>query len=123
MVLTLPNEDGVRSVINPITKAELELVATERFGDMVKAVVDVEKKIMAIGGDLHADEERLLLENNSAQQNLWGINIYPNEPADKRVEFDSMINLRPKQNNRSRNVEDALVREQITDIINILVNW
>ena len=78
---------------------------------------------MAIGGDLHADEERLLLENNSAQQNLWGINIYPNEPADKRVEFDSMINLRPKQNNRSRNVEDALVREQITDIINILVNW
>ena len=57
----------------PISIQELRDAGGELFGDMVKAVVDVEKKVMAIGGELHADEEAFLLERNSRQESLWGI--------------------------------------------------
>lgn len=104
-----------------ISKTELVNVAKERFGDMVKAVVDVELGIMVIGGELHADEEAMLLENGSKQENLWGINIYADKPENERIEFDSMINIRPRQNNRSRDVLDPKIREKITVIVNNLV--
>lgn len=91
------------------------------FGDLVKAVVDVEKNIMAIGGDLHADEEALLLDHGSKQQNLWGINIYPGEPKEKWIEYDSMINIRPSQGNRSRDVQDLAVRKKIIKIVEGLI--
>lgn len=104
-----------------ISKTELASVAKERFGDMVKAAVDIELGIMVIGGELHADEEAMLLENGSKQENLWGINIYTEKPGNERIEFDSMINIRPRQNNRSRDVLDPKIREKITAIINNLV--
>ena len=92
------------------------------FGDLVKAVVDVERGLMAIGGDLHADEEALLIGDGSAQADLWGINLYPGEhPGDDWIEFDSMINVRPRQGNRSRSVEDALTRGRIVDVVGALV--
>ncbi|MFA4815171.1 MAG: DUF5674 family protein [Candidatus Gracilibacteria bacterium] len=112
-----------------ISKQELSDIAKERFGDMVKAVVDVELETMVIGGELHADEEAFLLERGSKQENLWGINIYTSLPLDERVEFDSMINIRPRQNNRSRDVQDLSIREKIIVIVNKLVevgstlNW
>ena len=96
-------------------------MAAEQFGDFVKAVVDVGRGVMAIGGELHADEEALLLEHGARQANLWGINLYPERPTAELVEFDSMINVRPSQGNRSRGVEDALVRRQIQDIVGRLV--
>lgn len=96
-------------------------MAESRFGNLVKAVVDVERKIMAVDGELHADEEALLLENGSRQENLWGINIYPELDGPDRVEFDSIINIRPSQGNRSRGVEDPAIREKITQIVNNLV--
>mgnify|MGYP001585071664 CR=1 FL=1 len=76
---------------------------------------------MAVGGELHADEEALLLEQGSRQQDLWGINFYPEKNGDGFVEFDSMINIRPSQNNRSRSVEDAATREKILAIVHQLV--
>lgn len=91
------------------------------FGNLVKAVVDVEKGIMAVDGELHADEEALLLENGSAQKNLWGINIYPDLTGDDFIEFDSMINLRPSQGNRSRSVEDKEIQKEIIKIVNSLI--
>lgn len=104
-----------------IGKTELTDVAKKRFGDMVKAVVDIELGIMVIGGELHADEEAILLENGSKQENLWGINIYIDKLANERVEFDSMINIRPRQNNRSRDVLDPKIREKIVAIVNNLI--
>jgi len=86
------------------------------FGNLVKAVVDVEKEIMAIDAELHSDEEKALIESGSRQQDLWGINIYPELPPKNRIEFDSMINLRPKQNNRSRGVDDPKIRQKILKI-------
>lgn len=113
--------DEIILIQQPVAKVELKPIAEKRFGDMVKAVVDLDKKIMAIGGGLHADEEAYLLEKGSLQENLWGINIYPDLEMPDMVEFDSMINIRPKQNNRSRSVEDEKIRNQILEIIKILV--
>lgn len=104
-----------------ITLKKLKTVAQNQFGDFVKAVVDVEQEIMAIAGELHADEESLLLAHGSQQKNLWGINIWVNKPKKEWVEFDSIINIRPSQNNRSRYVEDALIREKIQNIVYKLV--
>ena len=72
---------------------------------------------MAIGGELHSDEEAALLDDGSAQQNLWGINLYPAESDDAWIEFDSMINVRPSQGNRSRQVEDSVLRDRIRRIV------
>ena len=96
-------------------------MAKDQFGDMVKAAVDVEREVLAIGGELHADEEALLLEDGSEQGHLWGINIYPEKPAGDRVEFDSMINVRPSQNNRSRDVEDPAIRDRILRIVSKMI--
>jgi len=76
---------------------------------------------MTIGGDLHADEEALLIENGSEQKNLWGINFYPRNTTEERIEFDSMINIRPSLNNRSRSVEDPTIRKKIIKIVNKLI--
>jgi hypothetical protein len=105
----------------PIEKSELAEIAKERFGDLVKAVVDVEKGIMAVGGELHADEEALLLEEGSKQRNLWGINLYPDKSGEELIEFDSIINLRPSQGNRSRDVNDPIARQKIKEIVNQLI--
>lgn len=113
--------DEIILIENPINKTDLKPIAEKRFGDMVKAVVDLDKKIMAIGGGLHADEEAYLLERGSSQENLWGINIYPDLEMPDMVEFDSMINIRPRQNNRSRDVEDEKIRNQILEIIQMLI--
>jgi len=88
---------------------------------MVKAVVDVEKGVMVVDGDLHADEEALLLNEGSKNENLWGINLYPELNNEEWIEFDSMINLRPAHNNRTRGVDDPAVREEIVTIVNKLV--
>lgn len=104
-----------------ISRDKLADAAREWFGDMVKAVVDVERGIMAIGGEMHADEESLLLDDGSIQQFLWGINIWPNRSSENWIEFDSMINIRPKQNNRTRGVENTEIREKIIEIVNSLI--
>jgi Protein of unknown function (DUF5674) len=112
---------GIRIVSERVTPEELKKLAAELFGDMVKGVVDVQKKIMALGGEMYADEEALLLENGSLQENLWGINLYPDESAERFIEFDSMINIRPRQGNRSRDVLDQTIREKIIEIVKKLV--
>lgn len=99
----------------------LRQIASTRFGDMIKAVVDVACGIIIIDADLHSDEEAELLATGSRQQDLWGINLYPDLPPEEWLEFDSMINLRPSSGNRSRNVDDPAIREQIRNLVNRLV--
>jgi len=111
----------IRILSQPISISELAAMAEPHFIDLVKAVVDVEKRIMAIGGELHADEEALLLERGSALQNLWGINLYPGKAPDDFIEFDSMINLRPSQGNRSRGVDNPDIRNKVIDVVRELV--
>lgn len=104
--------------VDSITLNELEVMAEKMYGELVKAVVDVENRIVVIDADLHVDEEQYLLENGSKQSDLWGINLYPEYYGeDDFVEFDSMINIRPLQNNRSRSVEDPEMQKLIRDIV------
>lgn len=105
----------------PIDKQSLAELADASFGDMVKAVVDVRVKVIALGGGLHADEEAALMERGSAQQDLWGINIYPEKPRSEWIEFDSMINVRPRMGNRSRGVDDSDTRQLIIEIVDSLI--
>jgi hypothetical protein len=106
---------------NMVSIYELQKMATGRFGDLVKAVVDVKLAVMAIDAELHADEEALLLENGSEQTDLWGINLYPEIEDAGFIEYDSMINLRPSRGNRGRGVEDPGIREHIRKIVDALV--
>jgi hypothetical protein len=110
----------IRVIRDTISRDGLTEIAKQQFGDMVKAVVDVEQGIMAIGGELHSDEEATLLDQGSAQRHLWGINLYPDKPLNEWIEFDSMINVRPSGGNRSRYVESQEAREVITRIVNRL---
>ncbi len=98
-------------------------MAKGRFGVLVKAVVDVRRGLMAVDADMHADEEAQLLETGSVQTDLWGINLYPDEYSTPDfIEFDSMINIRPRQGNRSRSVNDPAVRESIAALVARLVS-
>ena len=112
---------GIKVVELPITLNDLRQIAKQTFGDMIKIVVDLEKRIMAVGGELHADEEAMLLDQGSEQKNLWGANIYVNQPRESWFEFDSMINIRPSQGNRSRNIADENVRKQVSEIAYSLI--
>ena len=111
----------IRIVSSPMPLLELKNIAAEQFGDMIKVVVDLEKHIMAIGGELHADEEAALLDQGSAQSNLWGLNIYVDAPRDSWIEFDSMINIRPSQGNPSRYIGKVEIQKQLTKIVNSLI--
>lgn len=108
-------------VAEPISLTQLRQAGEELYGDMVKAVVDVQKEVMAVGGELHSDEEAFLIERNSQLQNLWGINIYTERELVEMIEFDSMINIRPRQKNRSRYVEDEQIRKEIIRIVQKLI--
>lgn len=104
--------------VDSITLSELEDMAENMYGELVKAVVDIEKRLVVVDAGLHVDEEQLLLEHGSKQADLWGINLYPEYYGeDDFVEFDSMINIRPEQNNRSRSVDDKKIQDTIRDII------
>ena len=108
----------MRVVNENISIDELKEMSSKMFGNLVKAVVDVEKNILVVDAELHSDQEAFLIESGSNQKNLWGINIYPDLSNEERIEFDSMINLRPSQGNSSRGVEDEEIQKKILDIVN-----
>ena len=92
-------------------------------GEMIKAVVDIKQKTIAVGGELHADAESKLLNEGSKQEDLWGINLYPNKPENERIEYTSFINIRPRQNNRSIEIKDATLRAKIKAVVDQRVKW
>ena len=109
----------MRILDTPITKQEL-IKASTNFIDIntIKAAVDIKREIIAVDSPMHFDCEQLLLENGSDQADIWGINLYLDEDdIDDLVEFDSMINIRPAQNNRSRGVEDSSIQAKIKSVV------
>ncbi|MBI5701309.1 hypothetical protein HZC34_05655 [Candidatus Saganbacteria bacterium] len=111
----------MKIIEDAISISELKQMAEKGFGNFVKAVVDIERNIMAVDAELHADEESLLLENGSKQSNLWGINIYPENKKQEWIEFDSMINLKPSLGNRTRSIQDQAIKDTITQIVHNIV--
>ena len=110
-------------LVKAITISELDEMSKQMYEPIVKAVVDIEKRELVVDAEYHSDQELFLLERGSKQENLWGINLWPGRyGTDKFVEFDSMINLRPRQNNRSRGVENSEIRNVIIRIVNEVVS-
>lgn len=104
-------------VDDTISRADLQTLAEGMFGNLVKAVVDIEQGLLVVDAELHADEEAFLLEQGSKQEHLWGINLYPELVGPDFIEFDSMINIKPRQGNRTRSVDDEAIRKQIRTIV------
>src|SRR4030042_3368397 len=119
--------DIIRSMIvinieNQISISALKEMAKKMFGNLVKAVVDLERETMAVDGELHSDEELLLAENGSKRADVWGINLYPDFfGTEKFVEFDSMINIKPQNGNRSRGIDDVKTRKKVLKTVEKLV--
>ena len=112
----------IQIVKHSISLTELQRIADETFGDLLKAVVDIKQEIIAVGAELHADAEVLLTEKEgSKREDTWGINIYPKKPKEEWIEFDSMINLKPLYGNRSRNVESHEIQNKIKSIVEKLI--
>lgn len=108
--------------VDSITVAELQEMAAKMFGELVKADVDVKRRVVVIDMAMHYEGEAYLLEHGSKQQDLWGINLHPADyGTDDFVEFDSMINIRPSQGNPSKDVLDEQVRRQIITLIGDVV--
>jgi len=109
----------MRCLSEKISLAELLEMAAGKFGNLVKAVVDIERSLLVVDAELHSDQESVLLDMGSQQKNLWGINLYPEFPKEDEnfIEFDSMINIRPMDGNRSRSVEDPEIRKKIIAIV------
>lgn len=113
----------IKVISDIISKEELAGLAKETYEEMIKAVVDVEKEILAVGGELHADAESRLLNEGSQQTNLWGINIYLDKKEDERIQYTSLINIRPRQGNRSIEVSDPALRVKIKAVVDKRIKW
>jgi hypothetical protein len=110
------------AIINErIERPELARLVAAYFGDMVKIVVDVQREVVAVGGELHADAEQLLLEQGSRQADLWGANYYPGLGAEGCLEYTALINIRPSQGNPSMEIQDAETRKIVRSLVERLV--
>ncbi len=114
------NQD-IKIIKEKISGDELKSFLGRPFDDMVKFVVDIEKEIIALGGEMHSDAEEVLLLNGSLQKNLWGANIYPLEEGEKMIEYISLINIRPSQDNRLMEIENEEVKNKVKKIIEKLL--
>lgn len=111
----------IRVFTAQVSKEDILTLAKSSFGVMVKGVIDIQQEILALGGELHADAEQILLNQGSRQENLWGFNIYLQKSKDEYLEYSSMINIRPKQGNRGREIADLNLRMRIKEIIDTRV--
>ena len=102
----------------PITRAEAKDIAKDLYEDMVKGVVDVEREMLALGGEWHMDANVELIKSGSKQCDVWGFNYYPDE---HHIEFVSLINIRPAQNNRKIEIQDETLRKRMDAIIRKLI--
>jgi hypothetical protein len=85
----------------------------EEYEEMIKIVVDIRRRVLSGGGEMHADCESALLEDGSEQDDLWGANWYP---AEQRIAFESLINIRPRLGNRSILIQNQELRETVESI-------
>ncbi len=112
----------IRITDSKITPEELKtLLDEEGFGDMVKVVVDIVKRVAAVGGALHADAEQLLLERGSRQQDLWGANLYPFLKPEARIEYSALINIRPGMDNGSMIIQSPEIRNRVKQVIETVI--
>ncbi len=115
------NAPEIVVVTSRIDPQELARLVSLFFEDMVKYVVDIERGVAAVGGELHADAEEILLAGGSLQTDLWGANYYPGRGVEACIEYTSLINIRPSQGNRSMLVQDDDIRMKIRELTFTLI--
>ncbi|MGV8124590.1 MAG: DUF5674 family protein [Candidatus Xenobiia bacterium LiM19] len=111
----------IRIIRRKIKNRKLREFLDKPFTEMVKCVVDIERKVVALGGELHVDAEQLLLEDGSSQADIWGANIYPDAPPPDRIDCTALMNIRPSQNNRAMEIQDEAVRIRMKAVIKKLI--
>ena len=125
--VTLYDSEGEQMTIKVISgrlsQQELKRLAQETYGEMIKALVDIKRDLLAVGGELHADAKAILLDQSSRQENLWGINLYPDKSKADRIEYTALINVRPGQGNLSMEVKSPSLRRKIREIVNQRIDW
>jgi len=115
------NAPEIVIVDSKLEPAELARLVGRFFEGMVKYVVDIERRVAAVGGELHADAEQLLLAEGSRQADLWGANYYPGIGTENCIEYTSLINIRPAQGNRGMDIADPLIRNRVRDLTFALI--
>lgn len=108
---------NIKIINKKIKESELREIAKDFYGEMVKGVVDIEREIIAMGGEYHMDANMVLINNNSKQQDIWGFNWYFDKTGDEQIEYVSLINIRPAQGNRSMEVQDTSLRDKMKLVI------
>ncbi len=111
----------IRIISSKISQDELKAICDAYFGTMVKFVVDIDRNVVALGGDMHADAEAVLLEQGSKQSDVWGGNLYPWNESENRIEYTSFINIRPMNENMGMEVQSQEYRKKIQYLIETLV--
>jgi hypothetical protein len=108
---------GIVIVREPVTPSELAEMRTES-GSFIKLAVDLQRGVLAGGGELNADCEQALLQDGSQQQDIWGGDWFPDI---QEVGFESLINIRPRQDNRSLELQSPVVRQRFEAIVRRLL--
>ena len=108
---------NIKIINDKISEKELREIAKDFYGNMIKGVVDVEREILAMGGEYHMDANEILIKNKSKQQDIWGFNWYFDKSGDERIEYVSLINIRPGQDNRKMEVQNVFLRDRMKSII------
>ncbi len=111
----------IRIITKPIKKKEAEQIAEEFYVTMVKGVVDIEREIIALGGEYHLDANMVLMEKGSRQENVWGFNLHFDRDTGDALEYTALINIRPHANNRGMLIEDESVRQKIEKLVEKLI--
>ena len=111
------NGMNIKVIDKKISEKELKEIAKEFYGSMIKGVVDVQFGVLAMGGEYHMDANMILIENGSKQENVWGFNWYFDKSSNERIEYISLINIRPAQGNRVMEVQDKAIRDKMKSVI------
>ena len=111
----------MKIISQPVPREEILKEYNHFFKDMIKAVVDLKREIIALDGELHADLEALLIEKGSKQEDLWGINLYLKKPLKEKIEYTALMNIRPSQDNPGMEIEKTQIRKKIGELVNKLI--
>lgn len=108
---------GIEIVRKSISRKQLDDIAGEYYEELIKGVVDIKRKVVALGGEMHADSEETLLQDGSIQTDLWGFSILLDKSKEECLSYEAFINIRPRNNNKGLEVEDPEIRGQMEKII------
>ncbi len=111
----------IQIVREPVNREVLEELMRLHNRTFIKGVADIERGVLALGGEWHMDANIVLLTDGSEQKDVWGFNIYPGKSGDDAIEYDSLINIRPAQGNRSREIADARIRNAVRALAGKLI--